>query len=402
MHFTKTLSRYKYFLGAIALTLIAEKATAQANPAIPIIVEGLSSQGVRGGQGNLAQWANVELAKGIYAQMRAGTDVVIRSELFTSICFVALLIAGFMLLFLATQWIVRVAEVGAVIPINVVEILVPIFLCILLVNPIGQGFAMQKIVLATGDLFNSMQTYILTNGGNATLEGGSAVTQANTKAEVEQSIRRAQVTCSATLKEEERRTCYTDAYDSVSASLDPYRDAQWAKNLSLYASDALLKNGKNADQLTSVGGAIGGVVGGATKDATDAVVNFGTGLISPGLYGVLLLVSSAMGLVIGILQLLTALFFPLSVSLSLAPVFRGSWIKWFTGMFQIWLSGLFLRMLVTILAIITVAGSSVSGGLYVMSATIITFICGIMAIFSVVSTVTGIANNVTNNVANLR
>jgi hypothetical protein len=71
-------------------------------------------------------------------------------------------------------------------------------------------------------------------------------------------------------------------------------------------------------------------------------------------------------------------------------------------MLNIWLSGLFLRMLSTILAIVTVAGSSVSGGLYVMSIALVAATCGIMAIVTVISTLTGMANNVTVNVANLR
>jgi hypothetical protein len=261
---------------------------------------------------------------------------------------------------------------------------------------------MQTLAIGTSDLLNGFQTYILTNGNAATQVGGSAVRQATAKARVEQSIRNSQVSCAATLNEDERRTCYTDAYEQVQASLDEFREARWASDLSIYSSDVLLKNGKNADQLTNVGSTVGSIIVDGTKKNIDGVVDFGSGILAAGTQSLLLLVSAAFGVTVGILELLMMLFFPLSIALSFCPLFSGSWIKWFTGMLNIWLSGLFLRMLSTILAIVTVAGSSVSGGLYVMSIALVAATCGIMAIVTVISTLTGMANNVTVNVANLR
>jgi hypothetical protein len=403
----KLASPRNVLIGAIALTLFVEKASAQTQPNLPPAVanDALTLPTSANISANISQWANVGLANGIHAQMRAGSDVVLRSELFTSIAFVALLIAMAMLMFRIIQWVIKSTEARVAIPVNLVELFTPLILVVLLINPVdigGSGFAMQSIVVGTGDLLNSFQSYILTNGSKATLAGGSAVREAGAKAQIEQSIRQVQITCSATLNQEERKTCYNDGHESVQASLDSFRSAQWAKDLSAYSSEVLLQNGKNSDQLTNIGGAIGGVLGGAIKTTTDNATNFGSGLISPSIYATLLLVSSAFGVVIGILQMLMAMFFPLSIALSLAPIFDGSWVKWFTGMFQIWLSGLFLRMLTTILAIITVSGSSVSGGLYVVAATMIAAICGVIAIASVISTTTGVAGNVTNNVANLR
>lgn len=400
----KLVSQRNAVIGAIALTLLAEKVSAQTQPGLPsaVVNDAFTLPSTAEITANVSQWANVGLANGIHAQMRAGSDVVLRSELFTSIAFIALLIAMAMLMFRIVQWVIKSTEAKVAVPVNFVELLAPLLLVVLLINPSGEGFTMQTVVVGTGDLLNSFQTYILTNGNNATLAGGSAVREAGAKAEIEQAIRQVQITCSATLNQEERKTCYNDGYESVQASLDSFRSALWATNLSAYASEALLQNGKNADQLTNVGGAIGGVIGGAVNSGVSQVTSFASGLISPGTYATLLLVSSAMGVSIGILQMLMAMFFPLSIALSLAPVFDGSWVKWFTGMLQIWLSGLFLRMLTTILAIITVSGSSVSGGLYVVSTVIIASLCAVMAIFSVISTTTGVAGNVTNNVANLR
>jgi hypothetical protein len=59
-------------------------------------------------------------------------------------------------------------------------------------------------------------------------------------------------------------------------------------------------------------------------------------------------------------------------------------------------------MLVTILAIVSVSGASVSGGLYVVSVLIVTLVCAAMAVVSVITTLTGIINNVTGNISSLR
>jgi hypothetical protein len=401
----RTFRPRNVLIGTIAFTLFVEKVSAQVQPTLPGgVADNIirQNQTVNEATANLAQWANVGLANGIHAQMRAGNDVVIRSELFNAIAYVALLIASVMFMFRLLQWISKCAESQAIVPISAVQIITPLILSILLANPIGEGFAMQTIVLGTGDLLNSMQSYILTNGANSTQAGGSAVVQAGAKAQIEQSIQSVQTECAATLNQDERKACYSDGYDSVEASLDPFRASQWAKDLSIYAGDALLRNGQDAGPLTNIGGAIGGVIGGAVKSTADKAVNFASGFLSPSIYAGLLLVSSALGVVIEILLMLVGLFFPLSIALSFAPIFEGSWVKWFTGMFQVWLSGLFLRMLVTILAIITIAGSNVSGGLYVVSVALVSCACLIIAIASVVSTVAGIANNVTSNVANLR
>ena len=399
----KLLTPRNVLVGTAALVLVAESVSAQVQPDLngAVINQALGNP-VGSLNSDVPQWANVGAANGIYAQMRAGNDVLLRSELFISICQVALLIAAAMFAFRLIQWGMRSAEARVPIPTNAVELMVPIFLIILLANPLGEGFAMQTITLGTGDLLNSFQSYILTNGGKSTLAGGSAVRQATAKAESEQAINQAQVTCAATLDQAERKTCYLDAYESVSSSLEAYRLAQWSKDLTNYASTVLITEGANASQGANVVSAVGSVVGGVVKGGVDRAVNFGSGLLSPGVYGGLLLASSAFGITVGVLQMLMAMFFPLSVALSLAPAFAGSWIKWFTGMFQVWTSGLFLRMLTTILAIITTSGSSVSGGLYVVSATMIALVCMIMAIFSVISTTTGIAGNVSNNIISLR
>lgn len=392
-------------ISGIIFTLIVEKATAQTQPPLPgPVVNQAIGPGTIGQQfgGNIAQWANVQAANGIYAQMRAGQDIVLRSELFTSVAFVSLFIAAIMLMFRLTQWLLKCNEARVIVPVDPVQLLTPLFLILLLARPVGTGFTAQTVVVGTGDLLNSFQTYILSTGSKATLAGGSAVRQANTKAQVEQSIILSQVTCAATLNQEERQVCYDDAFNSVSKMLDPFRNALWARSLSDYADQTLLRNGKFATQGSNIGSAIGGIAGAAGKIAVESTINFASGWMTPGVMSMILVVSSAFGILVGVIQMLASIFFPLSIALSFAPIFEGSWIKWFTGTFQIWIAGLFMRMLITILAIITVSGSSVSGGLYVVSVLLVSLTCGVMAVVSIISTTAGIAGNVSNNIANLK
>jgi hypothetical protein len=395
----------KVLVGAAAITLLAEKASAQFLPN-PVIVDAIrnTASKVVGNNAvdNAAQWVNVQSSEGIYAQMRAGNDVVIRSEIFSAVATVSIIIAIAMLMFRLLPWMQRCAEAQVLVPFDPVEFLTPMFLALLLWNPVGQGFAMQNVVVGTNDLLNSFQTYILSNGSKGTLAGGSAVKQANTKAQVEQSIFKAQVTCSATLDQEKRQKCYDDAFEAISAQLDPYRDALWATTMANYSDQVLLRDGKFANQATNIGGVIGSAVGGTGKAVSDKLIGMGTGFTNPAIYATLLLLSSAFGVVIGSLQTLMSIFFPLSLALSFAPAFKGTWVRWFSGIFQIWVSSLFLRLLVTILALVTVSGSSVSGGLYVFSISITSAVCAFMAIFSVISTLSGTAGNVTNNIASLR
>lgn len=351
---------------------------------------------------NAAQWANVNSAQGIYNQMRYGNDIILRSEMFGAIATVSLIIAIVMFMFRLIPWVTRCAEAGVVVPVDMVEFMTPLLLTLLLLNPTGQGFAMQNIVTGTNDLFNSFQSYILVNGGNATLTNGSAVKQANAKSQIEMSIRRAQLTCAATLDQTQRQTCYDDAFNSVSAQLDPYIGSLWAQDMQTYSDKVLLRQGKFANQGTNVGSAAGGIAEGIGKGVSDTAISIGLGVLNPEIYSLLLLVSSSFGVVIGVLQTLMNVFFPFTIALSFAPAFKGSWVRWFTGIFQIFISGLFLRMLVTFLAIISVSGASVSGGLYTVSIALTSSVCAIMAIVSVISTLTGMANNVTSNITNLR
>jgi hypothetical protein len=387
-----------------ALTLIAEKVSAQVVPKAVLDDALGTARGPLGDKNidNFAQWANIQSSSGIYNQMRAGNDIVIRSELFGAVAFVALIIAVVMLMFRLLPWMQRCSDAGVLVPFDPIEFLTPLFLALLLANPTGQGFAMQNVVIGTNDLLNSFQTYILAQGGKATLDGGSAVRQANGKAQIEQSIYKAQITCSATLDQVQRQACYEDASSAVSAQLEPFKDARWAQDLDRYSAEVLLRNGKYAGQASNIGGAIGSTVGKAAKGLSDKVIGIGTGFLNPATYATLLLVSTAFGVVIGVLQTLMNIFFPLSIALSFAPAFRGTWVRWFSGIFQIWMSSLFLRMLVSILAIVTVSGSSVSGGLYVIAIAITAAVCSIMAAFSVISTLTGTANNVVSNIASLR
>jgi hypothetical protein len=395
----------KILIGAVAITLIAEKASAQFLPN-PVLVDALKTAASKTVDSNVidnaAQWANVQSANGIYAQMRAGNDIVIRSELFAAIAMVSFIIALVMFAFRILPWTQRCSEAHVLVPFDPVEFLTPMFLALLLWNPVGQGFAMQNVVVGTNDLLNSFQSYILTNSGKATLSGGSAVKQANAKAQVEQSIFKAQITCAATLDQEKRQKCYDDAFNAVSAQLDPFRNAEWAVSMDQYADQVLLRNGKFAGQSTNVGSAINAAGNVAASAVSDKLIGIGTGFTNPGIYATLLLISTAFGVVIGVLQTLMSIFFPLSIALSFAPAFKGTWVRWFTGIFQIWVSSLFLRILVTILATVTVAGSSVSGGLYVFSISMVSGVCALMAIFSVISTLSGTAGNVTNNITSLR
>jgi hypothetical protein len=395
----------KIISGAAVFTLVAEKVSAQTVPN-PVLAEALRNAATTAiGSSpldNAAQWVNVQSANGIYQQMRAGNDVVIRSEIFGAVATVSIIIALVMFLFRILPWMQRCAEAQVLVPFDPVEFLTPLFLALLLWNPVGQGFAMQNVVVGTNDLLNSFQTYILATGGKSTLAGGSAVKQANAKAQIEQSIFKAQVTCSATLDQTQRQTCYDDAFNAVSKQLDPFRSAQWAINMEKYSDQVLLRNGKFANQATNISGALNSAVAGAGKAASDILIGTGTGFTNPVVYATLMLVSSAFGIVIGALQTLMNVFFPLSIALSFAPAFKGTWVRWFSGIFQIWVSSLFLRMLVTILAIVTVSGSSVSGGLYVFSISLTSLVCGLMAIFSVISTLSGTASNVTNNITSLR
>jgi hypothetical protein len=395
----------KILIGAVAITLIAEKASAQFLPN-PVLVDALKTAASKTVGSNVidnaAQWVNVQSANGIYAQMRAGNDIVIRSELFAAIATVSLIIALAMFAFRILPWIHRCSEAQVLVPFDPIEFLTPMFLALLLWNPVGQGFAMQNVVVGTNDLLNSFQSYILTNGGKATLSSGSAVKQANAKAQVEQSIFKAQVTCAATLDQEKRQKCYDDAFNAVSAQLDPFRDAEWAISMDQYADQVLLRNGKFAGQSTNVGSVVNAAGNRAASAVSDKLIGIGTGFTNPGIYATLLLLSTAFGVVIGVLQTLMSIFFPLSIALSFAPAFKGTWVRWFTGIFQIWVSSLFLRILVTILATVTVAGSSVSGGLYVFSISMVSGVCALMAIFSVISTLSGTAGNVTNNITSLR
>jgi hypothetical protein len=396
----------KILAGAAAFTLFAEKVSAQLLPN-PVLTDALKSAatnalGPNNTIDNAAQWVSIQSASGIYAQMRAGNDVVIRSEIFGAVATVSLIIALAMFAFRLLPWMQRCSEAQVLVPFDPVEFLTPMFLALLLWNPVGQGFAMQNVVVGTGDLLNSFQTYILATGGKATLAGGSAVKQANAKAQIENSIFKAQVNCAATLDQTARQACYDDAFNAVSAQLDPFRGAQWAIDMEKYSDQVLLRNGKFANQATNVGSAIGSGALGAGKALSDKAIGTGSGFVNPSIYATLLLMSSAFGVVIGALQTLMNMFFPLAIALSFAPAFKGSWVRWFSGIFQIWISSLFLRMLVTILAIVTVAGSSVSGGLYIFSITITSGVCALMAIFSVISTLSGTANNVTNNISSLR
>jgi hypothetical protein len=399
----------KILVGAASFTLIAEKASAGFVPGqnipkptlpTPVVQDALTIDSHM--IDNAAQWVNIQATNGIYAQMRAGNDVVIRSEVFGAIAFVSLIIAIVMFLFRILPWMQRCAEAQVIVPFDPIEFLTPLFLAFLLWNPTGNGFAMQNVVVGTNDLLNSFQSYILKTGGKATLAGGSAVKQANAKGQIELSIYRSQVSCSATLDQEQRQKCYDDAFNAVSAQLKPFVGAVWATDMETYADKVLLREGKFANQATNVGSAIGGVVGGAAKRASDSLIGIGTGFLSPVVYSLLLLASSSFGVVIGSLLTLMDLFFPLSIALSFAPSFKGTWVKWFSGIFQVWLSSLFLRLLVTILAIVTVSGSSVSGGLYVISICITSGVCAVMAIVSVITTLSGTANNITNNIGNLR
>jgi hypothetical protein len=176
----------------------------------------------------------------------------------------------------------------------------------------------------------------------------------------------------------------------------------WGADLFKYADQVLLDQGMNGTQAGNIGGAVGGVLGGSAKAVGDGIANTVSSILSPVNYAALLLVSTALGVVIEYIKLMSSLFFPLSIALSLFPVLKNSWVLWFKGIFQIWVSSLFLRMLVTISAIVTVSGASVSGELYVVSSVFLSIICAVMAVFSIISSVTGIANNVISNVANFR
>jgi hypothetical protein len=206
-------------LATLALTLFVSKVSAQVQPSLPsrIINKAIDAprgagQSINGAFAEGAQWLNIGLAKGIYAQMRSGTETVLHSELFGAICLVSLIIAFIALSFRFITWLVHCARLEMFLPTIFLDMIAPIFLIILLANPTGQGFALQRIVLGTGDLLNGFQTYILQKGGTATKAGGSAVRQATVKSQVEQSIRAVQIDCAATLNETDRKSCYQDGY----------------------------------------------------------------------------------------------------------------------------------------------------------------------------------------------
>jgi hypothetical protein len=360
------------------------------------------TQGINNAIGQGANAVNLTLAQGIYDQMRMGNELVIKSELFEAIADVSLIFAFMALGFLTIEWLLRCVRVQFILPDIFMKLIQPILLIMLLANPTGQGFAMQSIVLGSGDLLNSFQTFILRQGGTAIQANGSAVKQANAKTLAEQTIRTIQIDCLSKLDETQRKSCFEEGYDQVTTQLNPYLTTQWGQGMAQYAEETLITNGANNTQLGQIGSAAAGVATGVGTSVLKTVSGTATAAFSPATYALLLLISSAIGIVIEVLKLYTSLFFPLSIAISLFPVAAGSWHLWFKGMFGTWISSLFLRLLVTVTAMITVAGSSITGELYTLTSVIIAIVCGLIAILSLISTLSGIARNVTTNIANFR
>jgi hypothetical protein len=420
------------FLLTTGFAVVVQKVMAQpTQPSLPASAINAATQAQQNpiqslnqGMAGLANSASIATAQGIYDQMRAGNELVIKSELFSAIVYVTLIVAFVAIAFISIDWLLYCKRTGFLSPDIIPRLFVPIILIIVLTSSVAQGFGMQNMVLGTQDLFDSFQTYILQQGSTASGPGGSAVQQANTKALAEQTIREGQQECYSKLDESKRTACFQQAYEQVLAQLNPYLSRTWGQQLAQYAEDTLITNGANTAAPAATnnsgspglgaslsGGALGGAAlgqaissGGANpiSSVVNGVTGLATAALSPGLYAGLLLINIGMGLLIEILKTFSGLFLPFSIAISLFPVARGSWILWFKGIFGIWISGLFLRILITVIAIVTVAGSSISGEIYVITSFFITIVCAIMGVLSFLSSLTGIARNVTENIASYR